>query len=198
MQVIGSVSTILALQYGDVYATSNAKKYVGDIAFAGTVVGQLAFGWLSDHWSRSNSLLVSTVILVIFTALAAGSYYHGDSVGMFNILTAWRFFVSFWFCHVRSSFDRARADQRLYCRLVLELEVRSEVSRREIIRNFSPLTYFFIGEYPAGSVGCAESTGELKSGTRNRWFILFTNTMIDWVSIDLNCPSRQGKRKGWS
>jgi hypothetical protein len=37
-----------------------------------------------------------------------------------------------------------------------------------------------IGEYPAGSVGCAETSGELKSGTRNRWFILFTNTMIDW------------------
>ena len=31
-------------------------------------------------------------------------------------------------------------------------------------------------------MGCAESTGELKSGTRNTWFILFTNTMIDWVS----------------
>lgn len=25
------------------------------------------------------------------------------------------------------------------------------------------------GEYPGGSVACAESTGELKSGTRNRW-----------------------------
>lgn len=35
------------------------------------------------------------------------------------------------------------------------------------------------GEYPAGSVGCSESSGELKSGTRNRWFILFTNTAID-------------------
>ena len=38
----------------------------------------------------------------------------------------------------------------------------------------------YIGEYPAGSVSCAESSGELKSGTRNRWFILFTNSMIDW------------------
>ena len=36
------------------------------------------------------------------------------------------------------------------------------------------------GEYPAGSVGCAESTGELKSGTRNRWFILFTDVQIDF------------------
>lgn len=38
----------------------------------------------------------------------------------------------------------------------------------------------YLGEYPAGSVSCAESTGELKGGTRNRWFILFTNCMIDW------------------
>lgn len=35
------------------------------------------------------------------------------------------------------------------------------------------------GEYPAGSVGCSESTGELKEGTRNKWFILFTNVQID-------------------
>jgi hypothetical protein len=37
--------------------------------------------------------MVSTVILIIFTALAAGSYWHGQAVGMFNMLTAWRFFV---------------------------------------------------------------------------------------------------------
>ncbi|KAK0709508.1 major facilitator superfamily domain-containing protein [Lasiosphaeria miniovina] len=132
--VIGSVVTILAIQYGDVWKTSNAKHYLGDIAFAGTVVGQLVFGYLSDKWSRTNTLLTSTLILIVFTALAAGSYYHGDPVGMFNILTAWRFFVGIGIG----------------------------------------------GEYPAGSVGCAESTGELKAGSRNLWFIMFTNTMIDW------------------
>ena len=31
------------------------------------------------------------------------------------------------------------------------------------------------GEYPAGSVSCSEATGELKSGTRNRWFVMLTN-----------------------
>ena len=36
------------------------------------------------------------------------------------------------------------------------------------------------GEYPAGSVACAESTGELKRGHRNRWFIMFTNVQIDF------------------
>ncbi|PHH84915.1 hypothetical protein CDD83_1182 [Cordyceps sp. RAO-2017] len=132
--VIGSVNTVLKLQYGNVYKDSQAAKYVADIAFAGTVVGQLVFGYTSDRWSRSNSLVLSTVILIIFTALATGSYYNGDAVGMFNMLAAWRFFVGIGIG----------------------------------------------GEYPAGSVGCAESSGELKEGTRNRWFILFTNSMIDW------------------
>ncbi|QPG93500.1 hypothetical protein C2857_000208 [Epichloe festucae Fl1] len=131
--VIGSVSTVLVRQYGDEYKKSEASRCVNGIAFAGTVVGQLVFGHLSDSWSRSHSLVVSTVILVVFTALAAASYYGGDAVGMFNMLTAWRFFVGIGIG----------------------------------------------GEYPAGSVGCAESTGDLKEGTRHRWFILFTNTMID-------------------
>ncbi|KAK2599108.1 glycerophosphoinositol permease [Conoideocrella luteorostrata] len=131
--VIGSVNTVLKLQYGNEYTNSEASKYVADIAFAGTVVGQLVFGYLSDSWSRSNSLVVSTVILIIFTALASASYFHGDTIGMFNMLAAWRFFVGIGIG----------------------------------------------GEYPAGSVGCAESTSDLKKGTRHRWFILFTNTMID-------------------
>ncbi|PHH74045.1 hypothetical protein CDD80_3407 [Ophiocordyceps camponoti-rufipedis] len=132
--VIGSVNTVLRLQYGDVYKKSTAASNVPAIAFAGTVVGQLVFGFASDRWSRSNSLMTSTVILIIFTALAAGSYYHGDPVAMFSMLAAWRFFVGIGIG----------------------------------------------GEYPAGSVACAESSGELRSGTRNRWFILFTNSMIDW------------------
>jgi MFS family permease len=36
------------------------------------------------------------------------------------------------------------------------------------------------GEYPAGSVAAAESSGELKSGTRNRWFIFATICAIDF------------------
>ncbi|CAP66588.1 uncharacterized protein PODANS_4_9020, partial [Podospora anserina S mat+] len=106
--VIGSVITVLAIQYGPLWSTSTAKSYLSAIAFAGTVVGQLLFG--------------------------TGSYYKGDAVGMFNVLTVWRFFVGIGIG----------------------------------------------GEYPAGSVAAAESSGELRKGTRNMWFILFTNSMIDW------------------
>lgn len=132
--VIGSVGTILALKYGDQWTKSNAKSVVSAIVFAGTVLGQLVFGFLADRWSRTNSLLVSTVILFVFTVLATGSYWHGSTVGMFNILAAWRFFVG----------------------------------------------VGIGGEYPAGSVGCAESTSEIKSGWRHFIFIMFTNSIIDF------------------
>jgi len=121
--------------YGTAYTGSSSQKNISAITFAGTVLGQLVFGYTSDKWSRSNSLLLSTVILIVFAALGAGSYGAGDNLqGMFAALTAYRFLVGIGIG----------------------------------------------GEYPAGSVACSEASGELKSGTRNRWFILFTNVMIDW------------------
>lgn len=126
---------MLATIYGDEYSNSTAKQNVSSIAFAGTVAGQLLFGYTSDKWSRKNSLLISTILLIVFSALCAGSYgWHGSDKGMFAAITAWRFFLGIGIG----------------------------------------------GEYPAGSVGCAEASGELKTGTRNRWFIMFTNVMIDW------------------
>jgi hypothetical protein len=59
--VIGSVSTMLALIYGKEYTGSSYKSAIPSVAFAGTVVGHLFFGILSDHWSRRNTLLISTI-----------------------------------------------------------------------------------------------------------------------------------------
>ena len=59
--VIGSVTTMLRIIYGKEYTSSTYKSAVPSIAFAGTVVGHLFFGVLSDHWSRRNTLLVSTI-----------------------------------------------------------------------------------------------------------------------------------------
>lgn len=133
--VIGSVSTMLSTIYPDAYKGSPAEANVTAITFAGTVVGMLFFGWTSDHVSRKWSLFVSTIIVLLFAALGAGSYGAGGSpLGLFAALTAYRFFLGIGIG----------------------------------------------GEYPAGSVACAESTGELKEGTRNRWFILFTNCQIDF------------------
>ncbi|KAK5942289.1 glycerophosphoinositol permease [Knufia obscura] len=116
--VIGSVNTILGQIYGKAFTNSPQRKNVNAIAFAGTVVGQLVFGVLSDYWSRKNSLLISTIILIIFSALPAGAYGAGGTLGgMLAALTAYRFLVG--------------------------IGVG--------------------GEYPAGSVGAAESSAELKT-----------------------------------
>lgn len=135
MQVIGSVSTMLGRIYGDEYTNSSAVANISAITFAGTVFGQLLFGYTSDKWSRKNSLLISTIVLILFAGLGSASYgYKGSAQGLFAALTAYRFLVGIGIG----------------------------------------------GEYPAGSVACSEASGELKAGTRNRWFILFTNVMIDW------------------
>lgn len=133
--VIGSVNTMLSAIYPKEYKGSAAQANVSSITFAGTVVGMLFFGYTSDAYSRKWSLFVSTIIVLLFAALGAGSYGAGGSIsGLLAALTAYRFFLGIGIG----------------------------------------------GEYPAGSVGCAESTGELKSGTRNRWFVLFTNVQIDF------------------
>lgn len=132
--MIGPVNTLLSTLYPDAYANSPASSNVTSIAFAGTVVGMLVFAILSDYWSRKWSLFISTIILILFAALSAGSYgAHDSTTGLFAALTAYRFFLGIGIG----------------------------------------------GEYPAGSVAAAESTGELKSGHRNRWFIFFTDFIID-------------------
>ncbi|KAK5163918.1 glycerophosphoinositol permease [Saxophila tyrrhenica] len=92
--VIGPVNTILSTLYPVKYAQSSAVSNVTSIAFAGTVLGQLVFGYTSDSWSRKWTLLVSTVILIVFAALGAGSYGAGGSVsGLLAALTAYRFLL---------------------------------------------------------------------------------------------------------
>ncbi|EPS42795.1 hypothetical protein H072_3152 [Dactylellina haptotyla CBS 200.50] len=133
--IIGTVNTILGRLYGDEYKQSPAQSNVSSIAFAGTIIGMLVFGYISDNCSRKLGMVASTAILIVFAALCAGAYGAGGTVGgLLAALTAYRF--------------------------LLGIGIG--------------------GEYPAGSVACSEATGELKSGSRNRWFIIFTNVMIDF------------------
>lgn len=92
--VIGQVNTILKQLYGTAYTNSPAQSNVTAITFAGTVIGQLFFGYVSDHYSRKWALMASTILLIIFAALSAGSYGAGGSLGgMLAALTAWRFLL---------------------------------------------------------------------------------------------------------
>lgn len=92
--VISSVNSILGAEYPDVYPNSVAKANASSIVFAGTVVGQLFFGWMSDHVSRKYALLTSTLVLILFAILGTASYGAGGSVsGLLTAFTAYRFFL---------------------------------------------------------------------------------------------------------
>jgi MFS family permease len=125
---------MLARIYPKEYENSSARSNVSSIAFAGTVIGQLLFGYIADRYTRKLAMTVSAGILILMAALCTASYGAKGSVeGLITMLVVCRFFLGIGIG----------------------------------------------GEYPAGSVAAAEATSEVKSGTRNRWFILFTNFAID-------------------
>lgn len=143
--VIGSVSTMLKRIYGKEYSGTAAQRNIGAITFAGTVFGQLLFGWTTDHWSRKWSIFTSTIIVAVFAILCTGAYGGGSVHGLTNAIVAYRF--------------------------LLGIGIG--------------------GEYPAGSSACAESTGELKSGTRNRWVSHRTPYSTSWTLTEVVHPVHQ-------
>lgn len=94
---ISSVSSCFSKIYGKKYTQSRAIQNISSIVFVGTVVGQLTFGYLSDHYSRRISMLIGTSLLIVFTILCSGAWGVGTSGtepgGLFAALTAWRFFL---------------------------------------------------------------------------------------------------------
>lgn len=91
---IGPANQVLSLIYKDAYTKSSAQSNVSSIAFAGTVIGQLFFGYTSDRFSRKWSLLISTVILIVFAILGAGAWgANGTPANLFAALTAYRFLL---------------------------------------------------------------------------------------------------------
>jgi MFS family permease len=92
---IGTVSTCLSILYPVEYKESNAIRNVTSIAFVGTVVGMLVFGYVADYHSRKTAMLVGTILLIIMTILTAGVWGRdaNDVHGMLIALTVYRFFL---------------------------------------------------------------------------------------------------------
>ncbi|SCU89002.1 LANO_0D03664g1_1 [Lachancea nothofagi CBS 11611] len=94
---ISTVNVCLSMIYKDQYKNSHALQNVSSIAFVGTVVGQLVFGYVSDFHSRKMAMLVGTAILIVFSILGAGAWGVGttgtNAGGLFAALTAYRFFL---------------------------------------------------------------------------------------------------------
>lgn len=94
---ISTVSLCLSNIYGTQYSDSTAISYVSAIAFAGTVLGQLSFGYISDYYSRKTGMMISTAILILFSILCAGAWGVGTSgtnAGtLFAVIAAYRFLM---------------------------------------------------------------------------------------------------------
>ncbi|KAG6807552.1 hypothetical protein H0H92_007117 [Tricholoma furcatifolium] len=112
--IIGSVNTLLKRIYGtDVVSAHNYSTVLSSLAFAGTVVGMLIFGYLSDKMGRKFGMVISllslktasadqvnfhkmlaTGIVALFSALsAASSGAHGSVHGLLAMLSAMRFLL---------------------------------------------------------------------------------------------------------
>ncbi|KAK4687773.1 hypothetical protein P7C73_g2347, partial [Tremellales sp. Uapishka_1] len=92
---IGPVNTILkGYIYKDTFLThTQDSSLISAMAFAGIIVGQLTFGWISDKIGRKFGMLVCTGIVFVFSALEAGSKGVGGAQGTINALIAYRFLV---------------------------------------------------------------------------------------------------------
>nr|NP_595141.1 putative glycerophosphodiester transporter [Schizosaccharomyces pombe]O94342.1 RecName: Full=Probable metabolite transport protein C1271.09 [Schizosaccharomyces pombe 972h-]CAA22199.1 glycerophosphodiester transporter (predicted) [Schizosaccharomyces pombe] len=91
---IGTVITILRKLYPEETTHNKSLQDIGMIAYVGTIVGQLSFGWYSDRFGRKNGMITATIILIVSTALCTGAYgYKGSINGMLSALIAYRFFL---------------------------------------------------------------------------------------------------------
>jgi len=92
--VIGIVNTILKKLYPDAIKHHNYSKTLTSVAFAGTIVGMLTFGWISDKIGRKFGMMAATGIVALFSLLSAASAgAHHSAGGLLAMLCACRFLL---------------------------------------------------------------------------------------------------------
>lgn len=93
--VIGFVVTLLKQKYGtDRITAHNFATILNSLAFAGTVVGQLSFGYISDKVGRKFGMMTATAIVAVCSLLSAAiKGVDGSLTSMLAQLAAWRFII---------------------------------------------------------------------------------------------------------
>jgi MFS family permease len=93
--VIGSVNTLLTRIYGaEKLAAHNHGRVLTSLGYAGTVIGMLLFGYLSDKIGRKFGMMTATGIVAVFSLLSAASSGANHSVtGLLSMLSAMRFLL---------------------------------------------------------------------------------------------------------
>jgi len=92
--VIGDVNIILKRLYPDAVAMNDYSTVVNSLIFAGTIVGMLSFGYLSDKVGRKFGMMLAAGIVTVFSGLSAASAgAHGSAGGLLAMLAACRFLL---------------------------------------------------------------------------------------------------------
>ncbi|KAK0524891.1 glycerophosphoinositol permease [Tilletia horrida] len=92
--ITGPVGSILKRLYKDENPGrfTHFKKLFSSLGFAGTVLGMLVWGVLSDRVGRKSGMIFASIWLALFSVLSAGAWGAGGSVdGLFACLIAYRF-----------------------------------------------------------------------------------------------------------
>ncbi|KAF8583046.1 MFS Git1p-related glycerophosphoinositol and glycerophosphocholine permease [Ramaria rubella] len=92
--VIGLVVTVLKAQYGNNVITTHQSTILSSLTFAGTVLGMLVFGYMSDKIGRKFGMMLATGIVAVFSLLSACAKGAGGSInGLVAALSAYRFLL---------------------------------------------------------------------------------------------------------
>jgi len=90
----GPVRYILSTMYPDQYAMHNNGQLFTSMVFAGTILGQAAFGYITDRYGRRPGMLFACIWLALFSVISGLAYGAGGSLqGMFTALIAYRFLI---------------------------------------------------------------------------------------------------------
>ncbi|KIK62448.1 hypothetical protein GYMLUDRAFT_499958 [Collybiopsis luxurians FD-317 M1] len=154
--VISDINLILNRIYDDALTKHKYTNVISSAVFAGTVVGMLLFGWLSDKLGRKFGMMTATWIVAFFSLLsAASSGAHHSLTGLVAMLSVCRFFLGIgvgaeYPCGSVSAAERSeeRDITKMSRHRWLALATNSMIDFGFVISTFVPLVLFWIfGEH---------------------------------------------------
>ncbi|KAI0346090.1 putative metabolite transporter [Trametopsis cervina] len=151
--VISAVNTLLTRIYGSaVLKAHNYSTTLTSVTFAGTIVGMLTFGYLSDKLGRKFGMMIATGFVAFFSLLsAASSGAHHSVGGMLAMLSVCRFLLGIgigaeYSCGSVAASEQSEEDgvARNAQHRWLALATNSMIDLGFVVASFVPLVLFWI------------------------------------------------------